>query len=262
MIFFQPIWFLLIIPLGVTLFLWKLPSRTLLVIRILFWLLLILALADMALRLPRKNGTVVVIADRSLSMPGDSLEKENEAIKIINKSRGDNDRLAVLSFAEKTTIEKLPGYKKFDGLKAVYDGDRSNLNQALQVAESLVPEGASGRILLLTDGRWTDSAPDTVFARLAGRGISVDYRILRRSVLNDLAVDGVKAPHHAQPREFFPVKVALKAPRNGTVIYNIIRNNRIIFKGRRKVKTGINRLFFPGQGGFATSPSLYCGCKV
>ena len=253
MTFFQPIWFLLIIPLGVALFLWKLPSRTLLFIRILFWTMLILALADMAIKLPRKNGTVVVVADRSLSMPGNSLDKENETVKIIKKSKGDNDRLAVLSFAEKTTIEKLPDNKNFEGLKAVYDGDRSNLNQALQTAESLIPDGAPGRILLLTDGCWTDSTPDAVFARLAGRGISVDYRILRRSVLNDLAIDSVEAPHRAQPREFFPVKVALKAPKNGTVIYNVIRNNRIIFKGKRKVKTGINRLFFRDK---ADSPQV------
>ena len=244
MIFFQPVWFLLIIPLTVLLVFWKLPSRTLLVLRILFWTMIILAMADTALRLSQKSGTVVVIADRSLSMPANSRKQEEEAIRIIKQNQTVNDRLAVISFAEKSAIEKLPGNKQFDGLKALFTGDRSSLAQALQTAESMIPDGSSGRIMLLSDGRWTGSSPDSVFAKLAGRGIPVDYRILRRSALNDLAVSSVEAPHSVAPKEYFPVRAVLQAPKNGTVLYQVVRNNKIIFKGRRKVKTGVNRLFF------------------
>jgi Mg-chelatase subunit ChlD len=244
MIFFQPIWFLLIIPLTVLLVFWKPSNRTLLVLRILFWTMIILAMADTALRLSQKNGTVVVIADRSLSMPANSCKQEEEAVRIIKQSQTFNDRLAVISFAEKATIEKLPGNKQFDGLKSFFTGDRSSLTQALQTAESLIPDGSSGRILLLSDGRWTGSSPDIVFAKLAGRGIPVDYRILRRSAFNDLAVSKVEAPHSVAPKEYFPVRAVLQAPKVGTVLYQVVRNNKIIFKGRRKVKPGVNRLFF------------------
>ena len=244
MIFFQPVWFLLIIPLATLLMFWKLPSRTLLTLRILFWTMIILAMTDTALRLSQKSGTVVVIADRSLSMPANSRKQEEEAVRIIKQSQEVNDRLAVISFAEKATIEKLPGNKQFDGLKSFFTGDRSSLTQALQTAESLIPDGSSGRILLLSDGRWTGSAPDVVFAKLAGRGIPVDYRILRRSDLNDLAVSSVEAPHSVAPKEYFPVRVVLQAPKTGTVLYQVVRNNKIIFKGHRKVKPGTNRLFF------------------
>ena len=244
MIFFQPVWFLLIIPLAVLLIFYKLPNRTLLVLRILFWVLIILAMADTALRLSQKSGTVVVIADRSLSMPENSRKQEEEAVRIIQKGQKFNDHLAVISFAEKATIEKLPGTKQFDGLKAFFTGDRSSLTQALQTAESIIPDGSSGRILLLSDGRWTGSAPDLIFAKLAGRGIPVDYRILRRSAHNDLAVSDVEAPHSVAPKEYFPVRVSIQAPKNGSVLYQVVRNNKIIFKGRRKVKAGVNRLFF------------------
>ena len=177
-------------------------------------------------------------------MPADSRKQEEEAIRIIRQSQSVNDRLAVISFAEKAAIEKLPGNRQFDGLKSFFTGDRSSLTQALQTAESLIPDGSSGRILLLSDGRWTGSSPDIVFAKLAGRGIPVDYRILHRSELDDLAVSSVEAPHSVAPKEYFPVRVALQAPRKGTVLYQVVRNNRIIFKGRREVKPGINRLFF------------------
>jgi uncharacterized membrane protein len=244
MIFFQPVWFLLVIPLAALLVLWKMPNRTLLVLRIMFWILIILAITDTAIRMPQKNGTVVVIADRSLSMPAESRKQEEEAIKIICEGQGTNDRLAVLSFAEKTAIEKLPDSKQFDGLKAVFSGDQSGLANVLKTAESLIPEGSSGRIMLLSDGRWTGSTPDAVFARLAGRGIPVDYRILRRSAINDLAISNIEAPHNVVPKEFFPVRISIQAPKKGIVTYSVTRNNTIIFKGKREVKTGINRLFF------------------
>lgn len=250
MIFFQPVWFLLIIPLAVLLMFWKLPNRTLLVLRILFWTMIVFAMADTALRMAQKSGTVIVIADCSLSMPENSRKQEEEAVRIIKQGQQVNDRLAVISFAEKATIEKLPGNKQFDGLKSFFTGDRSSLTQALQTAESLIPDGSSGRILLLSDGRWTGAAPDLVFAKLAGRGIPVDYRILRRSALDDLAVSNVEAPHSVAPKEYFPVRVVIQAPKTGTVLYQVVRNNKIIFKGRRKVKPGINRLFFRDKSNF------------
>jgi Mg-chelatase subunit ChlD len=204
----------------------------------------VLAMADTALRLPKKSGTVIVIADRSLSMPENSLKQEEEAVRIVQQNQREGDRLAVISFAEKATIEKLPGSRQFDGLKALFSGDRSSLTQALQTGEAMIPDGSAGRILLLTDGRWTGSAPDAVFAKLAGRGIPVDYRIMRRSSINDLAVAGIETPHTAAPKEYFPVRVTVQAPMKGVVLYQVVRNNKIIFKGRRQVDIGANRLFF------------------
>lgn len=244
MMFFQPIWFLLVIPLAVTLFLWRMRSRTLLVIRILFLAALVLAMADTAIRLPRKNGTVVVITDRSRSMPAGSREQQQEAVSIIRKYQGAHDRLAVVSFAEKPVVEKLSGSEKFEGLKAKFSGDRSDLVQALQTAETMIPEDASGRILLISDGRWTGASPEIAFARLAGRNIPVDYRILRNPAGNDLAISRIDAPHNVAPKEYFPVRLELKAPLGGTVVYRVSRNNKVVFSGRREVTAGMNQLFF------------------
>ena len=60
-----PIWLFLLIPLGLSLFLWRPPTWFLVGVRALSLLLVVLFLAGVALRLPSRVGTVVVIADRS-----------------------------------------------------------------------------------------------------------------------------------------------------------------------------------------------------
>src|SRR5947209_1137948 len=78
-----PIWLLLAVPLGVSLLLWQLPARFLQGLRAVILLLVLLALAGLALRLPSRAGTVIVVADRSLSMPADADELQKRDIGLI-----------------------------------------------------------------------------------------------------------------------------------------------------------------------------------
>src|SRR5437763_1053679 len=52
----HPVWLLLAVPLGVSLLLWRLPSRFLQGLRAVILLLTLLALAGLALRLPSRTG--------------------------------------------------------------------------------------------------------------------------------------------------------------------------------------------------------------
>src|SRR5262245_22068494 len=65
----HPVWLALAIPLGVSLWLWRFPSRLLLALRVAVLLLLLLGMCGLAVYLPARAGTVVVVADRSRSMP-------------------------------------------------------------------------------------------------------------------------------------------------------------------------------------------------
>src|ERR1041384_3783637 len=68
----QPIWLLLLIPLAAALFAWPLPARGLKILRVVVFLLVVFALAQLAIKLPDRAGTVIVVADRSESMPANS----------------------------------------------------------------------------------------------------------------------------------------------------------------------------------------------
>ena len=61
MIFFSPIWLLLLLPLAAAMYLWRLPTRGLNLVRFIIILLLVLAMAQPAIKLKDQQGTVVVL---------------------------------------------------------------------------------------------------------------------------------------------------------------------------------------------------------
>src|ERR1022692_270048 len=91
--FFQPIWLLVLIPLAAAWFAWPLPNRGLKILRAVIFLLVVLALAQLAIKLPDRAGTVIIVADRSQSMPDNSAASQKEIIGLLHKSMGQPDEL-------------------------------------------------------------------------------------------------------------------------------------------------------------------------
>src|SRR5262245_26104237 len=111
----QPIWLVLVIPLLAAWWVWRHPSRFLRYLRLSLLLLILLALCGLAVKLPSRNGTVVVIADRSLSMPPSSDAAQKEAIDLVQRAMTSDDRLAVVSFGQIASIERSPQTGAFAG---------------------------------------------------------------------------------------------------------------------------------------------------
>jgi Mg-chelatase subunit ChlD len=240
----HPIWLFLLIPLGLSLWRWPLPSRLLLGLRCAATALVLLALCGLALRLPSRDGTVVVVADRSLSMPPGSEAAQKEAIDLIQGAMGRDDRLAVVSFGQAARVERAPDVGKFPGFLQEVGGDGSNLADALQTALSLVPPDAPGKVLVLSDGRWTGSDPAGVVARAAARGLAIDYRPLQRSVANDLAIARIDAPPVVAPGEAFLVTAWVQSPVAQSVACELRRGNHVLASGQQQLTGGLNRLTF------------------
>src|SRR5438067_10616685 len=131
MILHHPIWLLLAIPLAVALWLWRLPTPLLRGFRIASVSLILLAMCGLAITLPRRAGTTVVVADRSDSMPPGSDASHKEAINLIRSSMGADQRLAVVSFGRTTSIEQVSPSTEFAGFTGEVGRDESNLSEAL-----------------------------------------------------------------------------------------------------------------------------------
>ena len=102
MIFFSPIWLLLLLPLTAALYRWRLPTRGLHIVRFIIIALLVLAMAQPAMKLKDQQGTVVVLIDRSESMPTKAADDQLEILKSLHGDMGREDRLAVVSFGDRT----------------------------------------------------------------------------------------------------------------------------------------------------------------
>lgn len=251
-----PIWLLLLIPLGLSLLLWRPPTWLLFAVRALSLLLVVLALAGLALRLPSRAGTVVVVADRSLSMPPGSTATQKEAVELIRGAMGGDDRLAVVAFGQEVAVEHAPGTGPFAGFSHQVGGNASNLAEAVESALALVPRGAPGRLLLLSDGKWTGRDPLPQAAVALARDIGIDYRALERPTAGDLAVARVDVPSLVSAGESFLLTGWVAAPTPKTVFYVLKRGDQVISQGERALTSGLNRLTFrdratqPGNQGY------------
>jgi hypothetical protein len=249
MTFLHPVWLLLAIPLAASLWLWRLPSRVLLVVRVVLLLLVLLAMAGLAVRLPSRAGTAVVVADRSLSMPQGSDVLHKEAIDVLQAGMGPGERLAVVAFGKTAAVERAPQGGPFGGFVTDVGRDASNLAEALDAALALVPMGAPGKVLVLSDGRWTGRDPAAPAARAAARGIAIDYRPLQRTSASDLAIARVDAPASVAANEGFLMTAWVSAPGAQEIAYELWRGGERLAAGKRQVVSGLNRLVFRDRAG-------------
>ncbi len=247
----QPIWLVLLIPLALMLAGWKLPTRLLTGLRIATLSLIVLALCRPAIRLPDRTGTVVIVADRSDSMPATSAAAQKESVDLVQKAMSSRDQLAVVSFGRKAAVEQPPQAKEFGGFTAQIGSDHSNLNEGLETALTLLPPDSPGRILVLSDGKWTGADPSSTAARAAGRGVAIDHRLLARPPANDLAIERWLAPESVLPGQSYLLTAWVQSPAEQEVRYQLVRGAVIIAAGTKKVPVGLSRLLFRDR---ATSP--------
>ena len=240
----HPIWLLLLIPLIISLRVWKLSSRLLEGLRIAILTLILLAMCGLAIKLPSRAGTVVIVADRSQSMPLGNEAKQKEAIDLIQGAMGNDSNLAVVSFGRDTAVERSPQRGKFTGFVNEVYGDASDLNGAIEKAMALIPQDAPGRVLLLSDGRWTGKDPSGIAAQAAARGLPLDYRLMQRVSTNDVAISHIDAPATVNPGESFMLAAWIHAQVPSEISYELLRGNQRLAAGTRRVSSGLSRLIF------------------
>jgi Mg-chelatase subunit ChlD len=248
---FQPVWLLLLIPLGAAWFAWPLPNRGLKLLRAAVFILVVLALAQLAIKLPDRAGTIIVVADRSESMPQNSDASEKEIIGLLHKGMGPRDQLGVVSFGREAVVEQSPQQTEFAGFTADVGADHSSLNDGMEAALALIPPDGGGRILVVSDGKWTGRDPAAAAARAAGRGVAVDYRLLTRPQVGDVAIQSFSTPQSVLPGQAFVLSAWVQSPTEQDVQYQLRRGDDIIASGHKTVSAGLTRLMFRDRAGKA-----------
>jgi uncharacterized membrane protein/predicted membrane protein len=244
MTFIQPAWFIILIPIFWFILFFKPYSRLIFILRIIITVFIIAALAKPFLFLKSSKGLLVILADRSASMPQESKEKQKEIISIIDKNKPNNAKYAVISFALDNIIEKNPSQKYFKGFSAQINPDQSNIAEALDAAFSLIPINSSGRILLLSDGAYTGKNPLLVSDSLASRNIPVDYRVIRRSVSNDISIKKISAPKTVSIKQNFRITTWINAPARTSINFSVTRQNHLLYEKNIILKPGVNKITF------------------
>ena len=240
----HPAWLLLLLPAGILLYTFRPPTRTLQLLRAAAITLVIVAMSALSLRLPGRSGTVVVVADRSESMEPAALRNQEEVINLIAGAMDARERLAVVAFGRETTVEHAPQAGAFAGFTARLDTDQSNMARAIEKGLDLIPRDGVGRLLVLSDGRWTGSDPVSAAGHAASRNIAIDFRHQAKPIVQDLAIDRIAQPQRLAAGEAFMLTAWVRSPVRQEVTYELVRGNRRLAAGKRHMAAGMNRLIF------------------
>jgi hypothetical protein len=240
----DPLWLLLFLPVAVMIGFWPAPNRILNLLRMSGLILVIFALAELSLKYSSRAGTIVVVADRSLSMPtGSDAQLKDTIDRVIPGMRGD-DKIAVVSFGDNLSVDQAPQTAKFGGFTGEIDGDASNLADAIDQALGLIPPESPGRILVLSDGLFTGRDPLPAASKALSRNVAIDFRSLQRPSSSDLAVAKIDAPATVQPGEAFLITAWVQSPSAQKVSYELRRGETVVSRGEQELTIGLNRLTF------------------
>ncbi len=240
----SPLWLILLAPLAIALLIWRPPTLMLLILRACTFMLILLALAGLSLRLPSRLGTVVIVADRSYSMPASSRALQKEAIQLIHSKMSMEDQLAVVAFGQQAVIEHPPSNKPLSEFEYQVGGNASNLGEAIELALSLIPSGSPGRILVLSDGKYTGRDPQLQISKALARNVAIDYRHIDRPAASDLAIARIDAPSSVSLGESYLMTAWVFAPTTQEVTFELKRGEEVISKGTRSLNSGMNRFAF------------------
>ncbi len=199
--------------------------------------LAVLAMARPVFPRSERCGTLVVAADRSLSMGDDALKEQEKIIRSLASKRPAAADLAVVSFGRGSAVEQQPSKTGFEGFIQTIGRDGSDLPGALAKAEALAQPGAPARVLVLSDGL-TDNDGEAACA------LPVDSLLQTRPFAHDLAVSRIDASPSVTPGGFVCATAWIYSPEASTNSYVLACGTNVVAHGARVFREGLTPLVF------------------
>lgn len=215
---------------------------------------LLLALTGPEINVGGKGVDLLVVADRSRSMPASAHDSIRELIRNLETNRGPGDRVAVVTFGHKAQVEHVLSHETL--LEEYHQEilpDGSDLYRAIDTALNLVDPNRPARIVVFSDGEANGQNPLSAARRAREAGVPIDYRLFERVRIGDAAVESVLLPETVAPREPFQFSVWVHADRDVRGTVRVLRGGREIGRQESDLHAGMNRLLFRdliGEGGF------------
>ena len=207
--------------------------------RILLLLLIVLALAGLRIRTTSRDLAVIFLVDVSASIAQDNRQ---EVLDLINREIGDaapKDYVGVVAFAREPSVELAPTRKEALGdwrisqISSNPPRDYTNIAAALRLAAALVPEDATGRFVLISDGNENlDRSPEEAEI-LRASGIEVYTRAIGTTTelgqsRGEVAVRDLEVPEKLAEGEAFDLRVTIDSTRDTDATLRVYRNDSLV----------------------------------
>jgi hypothetical protein len=155
---------------------------------------LVVALAGPSLNYTSPNQTLVVAAQRSLSV-APAYSQELADVETLSANLPRKDQMGVVSFGQNALVEDPPEHHlSFSGFETSPNPNFTDIQSALQLSASLAAPGTRRHVVLVSDGR--ENVGDAIgqARALRSQGVRVDVLPLHVRTGPDVRVDSVDAP--------------------------------------------------------------------
>lgn len=214
-------------------------------LRLIIVLLLLFSLTGPEWNLGGKGIDVVLVVDRSRSLPEDAHQNILELIQNVASNRSPGDRIAVVTFGSTAAVERdFSGSQDFTSFSQQVLPDGSDLNGALIKGLDLVDANRPARILVLSDGEANGASPTSAARRAREAGVPIDYRLFERLRVGDAAIRDIALPEETSPREPFQFAVEVTADRDVTARVRVLRDGEVLATRQADLLVGASRLTF------------------
>jgi Mg-chelatase subunit ChlD len=188
---------------------------------------------------------LVLLVDRSASMPAEALDAWQEHAALAKRHAQPGDRVGVVFFGRDALVDTAPvaDYAARPPAASV-DPGASDLARGIESALALVPPGREGSILLVSDGEATGRDPLAAARHAARRGVRIDAVPIRRGGAFDLAVEELGVPAEVAAGEPFAFSAWVRADRAVEAPFRLLRDGAVLATGRASLTRGLNRLPF------------------
>jgi len=226
-------------------------------------LALVLGLAGLRIKTRTDDLALIFLIDVSASMPRAERQQVSEFVNAQVERARATDYIGVIAFGSEPSVELAPTRKlelegwQLDDIKSRPGREHTDIAAALRLAAGLAPEGATPRLVLISDGYQNLENALQYAPLLAGRGIRVFTRNVKTPArLPEVSVGSMEAPATVAEGESFEVKIEIDTTIETEAKLRLFRNGSLV--GVRQVHvipSGENQFILgerPDRKGFYT----------
>jgi Ca-activated chloride channel homolog len=207
--------------------------------RSLLILLMVLAIAGLRFRTASRDVALIFLVDVSASVAQDNRTGVLDFINREIANAAPRDYVGVVAFAREPSVELAPTRKEALGdwrireISSNPPSDYTNLAAALRLATALVPEDASARFVLFSDGNENLERSSEEAELLRASGIEVYTRAIgttteRGQSRGEVAIRDLEVPEQLAEGEGFDLRVTIDSTRDTDATLRVFRNDSVV----------------------------------
>ncbi len=212
--------------------------RALVVLRLAAIALLVASAAGMEVRGAVRDLTVVLAVDRSDSIGPDGARLIRTFVDDIRARAGAEHRVGLVTFGADAILEEAPTAQPRLGLASRPRPDGTNIASAIDRSLAALPEGSSGRIVVLTDGQATAGDLSASLAAARARGIELAVVPIAPAAGPEVMVEEVAMPATIAIGEQVPVVVTLRATAAAEASLRVRGNGTLLLARELRLRPG------------------------